>query len=426
MFYYFGKNYKFISFVSTFFTMSEKKNQYKQGIIKEFYFARLLSCADLCEKMDKSLPLVTKLINELIEENRVIENGLAPSTGGRRPLMYSIRADMQYVVAVSMDQLITRIALMDMQNNCIGAVAKVDLVLKGNDESLAILTKAIATFIETSTVDKKKIVGIGIAMPGFVDPQKGINYSFLKAAPDSSITEHISKAIGIPVLIDNDSSLIALAEWRFGAAAKEKNAMVINMNWGVGLGMILDGALYRGEIGFAGEFSHIPLFNNNKLCSCGKHGCLETETSLLVLVEKAQEGLKAGRVSSLQGIPSNSPEEAYNLIIKSALEGDQFAIELLSEIGLKIGRGVSILIHLLNPKLIVLSGRGAMAGRIWQAPIQQALNEYCIPRLAHNTTIEISELSYQAEMIGAAALVMENFEHLHLPKIETPRYEEAL
>ena len=154
------------------------------------------------------------------------------------------------------------------------------------------------------------------------------------------------------------------------------------------------------------------------MCGCGKKGCLETETSLLVLVEKAIEGIKEGRVSSLKNIPYDNPEEANNLIVKSALEGDQFAVELLSEIGYKIGRGVAILIHLLNPKLIVLSGRGSIAGKIWQAPIQQALNEYCIPKLAHNATIEVSDLGFKAELIGAATLVMENFEHIKERKLD--------
>ena len=97
-------------------------------------------------------------------------------------------------------------------------------------------------------------------------------------------------------------------------------------------------------------------------------------------------------------------------IMQAAGRGDQFAVELLSEVGYHIGRGVAILIHILNPELIVLSGRGSMAGKIWQAPIQQALNEFCIPRLAYNTAIEISQLGHEAELIGAAALVMENYE----------------
>lgn len=390
--------------------MSPKKTNYKRKILKHFYFSGALSCSDLSDRMDKSLPLVTKLINELAEENKVIETGFAPSTGGRRPLCYTIKPDTFYIIAISMDQLVTRIALLDMENNFVGDMKKIDLPLSRNIAELSILTQHIAEFIESIEIDRDKIVGVGIGMPGFIDVQKGINYSFMNDGEDCSITDYISRKVKLPVFIDNDSSLIALAELRFGAAINEKNVMVINMGWGVGLGLILDGKLYRGENGFAGEFSHIPVFTNNKLCSCGKNGCLETETSLLVLIEKAKAGLENGRVSLLKSLPWDNPEEANMTIVNSALKGDQFSVELLSEIGFKIGRGVAILIHLLNPKLIVLSGRGSMAGKIWQAPIQQALNEHCIPILAHNTTIQVSEMGYRAELIGAAALVMENFE----------------
>ena len=101
---------------------------------------------------------------------------------------------------------------------------------------------------------------------------------------------------------------------------------------------------------------------------------------------------------------------AFDIIIKAAKEGDQFAIELFSKAGYDIGRGVAVLIHLLNPKIIILSGRGSSAGQIWKAPIQQALNEHCIHRLFQSTSIEISTLGTDAELIGAAALVMENYE----------------
>jgi predicted NBD/HSP70 family sugar kinase len=219
----------------------------------------------------------------------------------------------------------------------------------------------------------------------------------------------LSTRLKLPVYIDNDSSLIALAEWRFGTARNKKNAMVINIGWGIGLGMVLNGDLFRGHNGFAGEFSHLPLFNNNKLCTCGKTGCLETESSLLVIIEKAAEGLKSGRRSALgSDFPSGHFEQDSQAVIAAAIKGDQFAVELLSEIGYNIGRGVAILIHLINPESIILSGRGALAGKVWQAPIQQALNEHCIPRLAANTSVEVSTLGYQAELIGSAALVMES------------------
>jgi len=188
--------------------------------------------------------------------------------------------------------------------------------------------------------------------------------------------------------------------------------MVINIGWGVGLGLILNGELYRGHEGFAGEFSHIPLFLNGKLCWCGKTGCLETETSLLLIIEKAKEGIKAGRLSKLDALPVDDPELACDAIINAVMGGDQFVIELFSKAGYNIGKGVAVLIHLLNPKKIILSGRGAAAGQIWRAPIQQSLNEHCIHRLFQSTSIEISTLGLKAELIGAAALVMENYERI--------------
>ena len=385
-----------------------KKLFYQGLIFKEFYFSGTLSCADLSERIGKSLPFTMKILNELIKEGYVTESGYAPSSGGRRPVMYSIKPDTIYIVSVAMDQFVTRISIMDIQNQHIGDIERFELPLVNNSEALFVLAEKIAEVIRKSKIDKKKIVGVGIGMPGFIDFKKGINYSFLENK-DKTITQYLSEKISLPVYIDNDSSLIALAELRFGNARYQKNAMVINIGWGVGLGMILNGELFRGHNGFAGEFSHIPLFNNNKLCSCGKTGCMETETSLLVIIEKATQGLKQGRQSGLgKNFPTGHYEQDYEAIIKAALKGDQFTVELLSEVGYNIGRGVAILIHLINPESVILSGRGALAGKVLQAPIQQALNTDCIPRLAANTVVEVSNLGYQAELIGSAALVMEH------------------
>lgn len=403
--------------------MGEKKKTYKKQVVKQLYFANMLSPTELSMKIDKSLPLTTKILNELIKDGWVVETGFAPSTGGRRPLMYTLKQDVIYVVAVAMDQFITRIAIMDMQNSCVTKIEKIELPLAKNPQALSILTDKINLFVRNSGIANDKIAGIGIGMPGFVDVRKGVNFSFFEGN-GKSIIENISEKVGLPVFIDNDSSLIALAELRFGAARGKKNAMIVNIGWGIGLGMILNGELFRGHNGFASEFSHIPLFLNGKLCSCGKRGCLETESSLLVVIEKARKGLSEGRVSILEDLSTEHTEEASEAIIVAAQQGDQFAIELLSEAGYNIGRGVAILIHLLNPKEIILSGRGSIAGKIWQAPIQQAINEHCIPKLAAHTTIEISTLGYQAELIGAAALVMENYEKGTLAKSVTQESEQ--
>jgi len=388
--------------------MTAKIFQYRRKILRQLYFENILSCSDISERIEKSIPLTTKVLSELVSEGAVLETGHAPSTGGRRPLMYSIKPDIIYIVSVAMDQFVSRIAILDMHNNFVTPEVKFELPLANTQNALEQLAHRINMLVAESGIDKKSIIGVGIGMPGLIDIERDINYSFFETK-QKGVTEFLGEIVGMPVFIDNDSSLIALAELRFGIARNKKNAMVINIGWGIGLGLILNGRLFRGNNGFAGEFSHIPLFSNGKICSCGKMGCLETEASLAMVAEKAQAGLNKGKVSILKSIPEDY-EQATETIINAATRGDQFSIELLSESGYSIGRAAAILIHVLNPEVIILSGRGASAGRVWQAPIQQAINEHCIPRLAEKTSIEISSLSHHAELIGAAALVMEHFE----------------
>ncbi len=392
--------------------MTENKKSFRNKILKELYFEDILSCAELSVKIGKSFPFTARLIEELLAENKLVETGYAASTGGRRVLTYSQQKNEMYLVAVAMDQFVTKIAIMVMENNFVTPIQKIVLPLTADHQPLLMLVEKISELLESSRIEKEKFVGIGIGIPGFVDVKNGVNYSHLKLANNKSITKFITDKTGLPSFIDNDSSVIALAELRFGAARGEKNAMVINIGWGVGLGLILDGELYRGHLRFAGEFSHIPLFLNKKLCWCGKEGCLETETSLLLILDEAREGLKAGRLSKISSLAEDDPGLACEVIIKAVEEGDQFAIGLFSKAGYNIGKGVAVLIHLLNPKKIILSGTGSSAGQIWRAPIQQSLNEHCIQRLYQNTMLEISTLGTQAALIGAAALVMENYERV--------------
>ncbi|WP_457268840.1 ROK family protein [Pedobacter sp. UYEF25] len=356
--------------------------------------------------MNKSIPLVTRLLSQLLERGFLVEKGYAPSSGGRKPLLYGIAPDQLYIVAVAMDQLSTRIVIVDILNNYLTEVETIDLKLRNNPKSLEELINAISNHILNSGITKHAILGVGIGMPGFVNTDKGLNYTYVESGSEN-ITTRVSKALDLPVFIDNDSSLVAFAELKFGAARQIKDVMVINLSWGIGLGMIINGQLFRGHNGFAGEFSHIPISEEGVLCSCGKQGCLEAQASLLAVAEKAIEGIKNGRKTRLIH-NENEPKAAVgDALMVVANEGDQFAIELLSEAAYEIGRGLSILIHIINPKAIVLSGRGAKVGKLMLAPIQQALNKYCIPRLAEDTEIYISELGLDAELIGAAILVME-------------------
>ena len=379
----------------------------KRQVISAFYFDKTLSVVELSARLDKSVPHVTKAVNELIEAGFVVESGQAPSSGGRKPLTYSLKAGTLYIVAVAMDQLYFKVSITDIINNPVLPVETHELRLLNNNEALLQLVEIIDGYIKRSGIDRKKIIGMGIGTPGFTNTKLGINYSYLLPPGDESLLNYLERELHIHVSIDNDSSLIALAELKFGLAKGKEEVMVINVGWGIGLGMIVNGVLFRGFTGYAGELSHIPISESDILCDCGKRGCLETEGTLRVVTDKAITGIKNGNISGLK--LEDDSEKMSEAIMVAANKGDQYAIELLSDMGYKIGKAIGILIHIVNPELIVLSGRGAAVGKILLAPIQQALNKYCIPRLSEHTDVKVSMLGRKAELTGAAALVMDNF-----------------
>ncbi|MBB5395363.1 ROK family protein [Mucilaginibacter sp. AK015] len=390
-------------------TVIKKHHLLRKDLIKHFYYNKSLSLTELSKLTHKSLPLVTNTVSNLIDEGYVLEHGLAPSTGGRRGLAFLLNGQKQrYIVAVAVDQMVTQVVIYDLLNNIKMEPEKKELVLSDTPSLIDTFTEFLKDYISRSGISIHQILGMGIGMPGFVNAEQGVNHTFFKTKGGENLAKHLSEQLGLPVFIDNDSSLIALAELKFGAGKNLKDVLVVNVGWGTGLGMIVNGSLFRGHSGYAGEFSHIPLSQSNKICSCGKRGCLEVDTSLLVLLERAKSEMDSGASSSMEQVYKKTGTLSGDHFLNAARSGDPLAVSILSDAAFLIGKGMSTLIHIMNPKLIVLSGRGAIAGKILMAPIQQAINEFCIPWLAEQTEIQVSTLASDSELLGAATLVMEN------------------
>lgn len=386
----------------------QKGQRLRADIIKHLYYNKVLSLMDLSKLTQKSLPSVTSSVNGLIKEGQLIEQGFAPSTGGRRAAMFLLNPNYKkYIVAVAMDQFITRLTIYDLSNRVILPPQLVNLDMSSAN-SADLLIQFINKCITKSKIDSENLLGVGIGMPGFVNAEKGINYSFMATEDGISLQEYLSDKLNLPVFLDNDSSLIALAELHFGEAAGFKDVLVVNVGWGTGLGMIVNGNLYRGSSGYAGEFSHIPLSNSDKLCSCGKRGCLEVETSLLVMVNLAEQAVAHGEPTIMTELFKDESKHHADHFLDAVVKQDSVAISILHNAASQIGKGLATLIHIMNPERIVLSGRGARAGKMLLPPIQQAVNKFCIPRVADQTTIVLSKLAEQAELLAAASLVIEH------------------
>ncbi|GAA4788953.1 ROK family transcriptional regulator [Olivibacter ginsenosidimutans] len=382
-----------------------KQNLLQLDVLRYLYYKEALSINELSKLTGKSLPLVTSVINNLKEASIIVSNHLAPSTGGRRALEYQLnKASERYIIAVAVDQLVTRIVAFNLANEPILQPEERTIDLTKGMIALDQLIDFISSYLCNPILPVMGVIGIGIAMPGFVNAEKGMNRTYFG---NQHIAQYIKSKLDYDVFIDNDSSTIALAELNFGAAKGMEDVMVVNVGWGIGLGMIVNGKLFRGHNGYAGEFSHIPLADSNNLCSCGKRGCLEVDASLLVLTQKAQCEMKNGFASKMTEMLSDDGALSSEAMLDAANMGDQLAINQLSKAGFLIGKGIATLIHIMNPQGVVISGRGAIASKILMAPIQQAVNEFSIPMLAEQCVILPSELNKDAELLGAATLVME-------------------
>nr|WP_068890563.1 ROK family protein [Pedobacter panaciterrae] len=389
--------------------MTVKHQHLSAELIKHLYYNKMLTLAELSLLTNKSLPVVTNVINELVIDGYVLESGLAPSTGGRRALMFLLNPKKQkYIVSVAVDQLVTQMVIYDIVKTEICPPKIITLNLLKDEDVLTKLVRFIKKNIHDSGIPANQFLGVGIGMPGFINPRKGINYSFFNINLTGNLKDYLNEVLDLPVFIDNDSSIIALAELKFGIGRGCKDTLVVNFGWGVGLGMVINGALFKGHSGYAGEFSHIPLLETNTLCSCGKVGCLEVGTSLLVLVEQALVEISNGTTTRMSKDLINKGKSPGDHLLKAAREGDSLAASILSEAAFLIGKGLSTLIQIINPELIVISGRGAMAGEMLMPPIQKAIDLFCIPRLAEQTRISISNMGDRSQLVGAAILVIEN------------------
>lgn len=399
-----------------------KNNKLKIDILRNVYYRDSLSLAELSKLVSKSLPITTAAVNELLGDGFLTEYGLAPSTGGRRPAIFLLNKDKpMFIVSVAMDQIVTRLCIYDLLRNCVCPVKQLELKPFEDPDGLRVLVDFINQEVDNSGIHHDQILGVGIGMPGFVNSEKGINESFFYTER-ISLRDYISEQVKLPVFIENDSSLIALAEMEFGQGAGINELLVVNIGWGTGLGMIINGRLFKGHNGYAGEFSHIPLSQSNNLCSCGKRGCLEVETSLLAMVERAKSALASGAESVLERLFQDDTKLEGDQFLEAAKRGDPLALSILAESAFLLGKGISTLIHIINPERIILSGRGAIAGKMFLPAVQQAINEFCIHKISEQTNVLVSDLGNDAELIGAASLVINNCD-FHLNDFLIPQQQ---
>lgn len=215
-----------------------------------------------------------------------------------------------------------------------------------------------------------------------------------------------------PAYIKNDTWAMAFGEFSKGCVTDEKNVLFLNLDEGIGMGIIMNGTLYSGKSGFAGEFGHLTILPNDIICHCGKKGCLETEDSGAALVKLVYDEMEQGTTTILTEIP-NARSISLEDIVDAALKDDTLCIDLIAQAGEKIGKGIALMLNLFNPELVILGGELSRSGSLILFPILSTINKHSLSLVNTDTEFKISKLGKNAGLIGASLLLRNKLFQIH-------------
>jgi predicted NBD/HSP70 family sugar kinase len=375
----------------------------KRQIINYLDTSGSVTIADLSKELNVSAPKITTMVIELMEDGLIKDYGKEDSTGGRRASLYGLVSDSCFFIGVDIKRYYINIGLLDFKKNMVTIKEKIPYTLENTVESYNQLIEIINDFIEESPTEKNKILGMCINLSGRVNHTTGYSYSFFHFH-EEPLSQTIEKQIGIRTFVENDSKAMAYGEFCSGIVTKEKNVLFVNMDYGVGLGILIDGKMYYGKSGFSGEFGHIPFFTNEIICHCGKKGCLETEASGYALLRNFNKKMENGSNSSLSKRGKQQEELRVVDIVKAANKEDILSIELIADIGEKMGKGLAVLINIFNPELVIIGGIFAECGDFIRLPIKSALNKYSLNLVSNDTQLSISKLGEKAGVMGGCLM----------------------
>jgi glucokinase-like ROK family protein len=389
------------------FFISNDKNpknvQIKKDIINHFIANGNDTISELSKELDLSVPTVTKFIGELIEQGLICEYGKMQTSGGRYPSVYGLNPTSVYFVGVDMTRHHLNIALMDFKGDIVQSQMGIPFIYENTSEAFDTLCNHIQNFLDQTGELKEKIYSINLNISGRVNPESGYSYSSFYFS-EQPVTEILSKKLNFKVGIDNDTRAMAYGEYMKGVVEGEKQVIFINISWGLGIGIIIDGKLYYGKSGFSGEFGHFPAFDNEILCHCGKKGCLETETAGIAIHRMVLERIKNGESSILTEKVKDLNDLTLTDIIDATNMEDPLCIEIIEEVGYKLGRYIAGLINIFNPELVVIGGQVSQTEGFIMLPIRSSVRKYSLGLVNKDTRIVSSKLKQKAGIIGACMI----------------------
>ena len=384
--------------------LGSKSALVKKRIITHYIYNGSSTITDLSKELDLSIPTVTKFISEMCEDGYINDYGKLETSGGRHPSLYGLNPESGYFIGVDIKKFAVNIGLINFKGDMMELKMNIPYKFENTPEAMEELCTLISSFIKKTKVNTEKILNININISGRVNPESGYSFSLFNFS-ECPLAEVLTEKIGYQVCIDNDTRAMTYGEYLQGCVKGEKNIIFVNVSWGLGIGIIIDGKIYTGKSGFSGEFGHINVFDNEILCHCGKKGCLETEASDSAIYRILQERIKNGECSILSN-RTNNQELPLTLdeIISAVNKEDLLCIEIVEEIGQKLGKQIAGLINIFNPELVIIGGTLSLTDDYIAQPIKTAIRKYSLNLVNQDSAITVSKLKDKAGVVGACML----------------------
>lgn len=364
-----------------------------------------ISRAEIARETGLSPATVTGISAELLVEGFIREK-TGESKGGRPPILLSLAANGGYVIGAKIMESGIYFSFIDLEMNQISSkLVEIDDYSPGS--ILEAISKSVERLLKENQISRKKLLGVGVGVAGVLEYEAGIlHHSPILGWKEVPFKEMLVDRMHLPIYIDNDVNTLVVAERVFGVGERTRNFIVITIGRGLGLGMVLNGEIYRGVMG-AGEFGHITVDSQGALCSCGKRGCLETIVSYPGMIGAINE-------TTVNGKMITTPAELIALI----QQGDAVVLNVVRNAGEKLGQHLANLVTILAPEKIIISGEGILLGDAFFEAMQSAYDANVMPNMSYSPQLIFEDWGDEKWALGAASLVLNEL-------FKTPNVEAA-
>ena len=388
----------------------------KVNVLNCIYEGGIISRADIVKQLSLSAPTVTRIVKSLVENECLVnEVGAGDSTGGRPPHLVQFAGADKYIVGIDLGTTHIYGILANLNAEIISEInvpSSVDAGFHGIMEKTRTVIKELIAEIHGC---QDKVLGVGIAVAGLVNKENRI----VEFSPDFHWTDvdvagEIKKSFDIHVVCDNVTRVTALSELWFGSGRQYQDFIVVNIGYGIGAGIIIDGKPLYGAKGMAGEFGHVTLdMDSDILCECGNYGCLEALASGRGIALAGQRAVKEGAKSRMLELCGNDISRiSADVVVKAAKLGDETAREIFDHATRYIGIGIAGLINLFNPQAVFIGGGVTGAGDLFFEPVRNVVKKRALPRMAENIPVLPATFKTNATVMGAVSLILNDVLYL--------------